>query len=153
MAKTVPFTLLALVVALIWLSGCSSKKAEPRFPLALGTGVSPAAQAATELGTKEYRSGHFAEAKTHFEQAVTGAPTSGEAHYNLGLALFALGEADQAKEHFIQAANFSPGNKVIWDSPALRPFGAPEPTLVEKPKDQPTGSGRRGLMGGGGLGR
>lgn len=149
MAKAVSLTFLAVVIALVWLPGCLGKKAGPRVPLPLGPGASQAVLTSTDLGTKEFRNGRFTEAKTFFEQAVAGAPTSGEAHYNLGLALHALGETDHAKEHFIEAANLAPGNKVIWDSPALRPFGSPEPSIVEKPKEQPPGYGRRGLMGGG----
>ena len=66
---------------------------------------------------------------------MAGAPTSAEAHYNLGLALFALGESDQAREHFIEAANLAPGDKVIWDSPALRPYGSPDSNIPKQVKD------------------
>lgn len=109
--------------------GCAAKKAKPLAPLLLTGKVSQAAMQANTQGASAFQSGQFEEARASFEQAVSGAPDSGEARYNLGLALFALGNRDQAREQFIQAANLSPGNQVIWDSPALSPFGNPDSTL------------------------
>ena len=86
-------------------------------------------------GIQEYQSRQFDQAKGHFEQVATGAPNAAEAHYNLGLALFALGESDQAREHFIEAANLAPGDKVIWDSPALRAYGSPDANIQKQQKD------------------
>jgi Flp pilus assembly protein TadD len=94
--------------------------------------VSTAAVHATEEGTKAYQGRQFDAAKVSFEQALKAAPDSGEAHYNLGLALFALGDNDTARDHFIEAANLAPGNKVIWDSPALRQYGNPDSRLPKK---------------------
>jgi tetratricopeptide (TPR) repeat protein len=102
----------------------------------------------TEQGTRDYQSGRYLEAKTAFEQAIKAAPNSGEAHYNLGLVLFALGETDQAREHFIEAANLAPGHKVIWDSPALRPYGSPEPTITKSTKEQTPPRPQMGGMSG-----
>ena len=129
----------ALVISflLLCLAACSgTEKVKPRAPLALSPGLPAAAIQHTEQGTQAYLQGRYDEAKVHFEQAVALAPTSGEAHYNLGLALFAIGASEQAREEFIQAANLAPGNKVIWDSPALRPFGTPDPTIKKETKGQ-----------------
>lgn len=126
-------TMITLLV-LLWLPTCSSVKL--RSPLVVGPNVPQAVSQLTQQGTRAYEKGHVEEAKVYFEQAVAGAPNSAEAHYNVGLALFALGETDQAREQFIEAANLAPGNKVIWDSPALRPFGSPEPSFTKQMKEQ-----------------
>lgn len=115
------------------LAACATEeKPKPRAPLPLDARAAPAAVQATQQGAQAYKGGQFDAAKTYFQQAVTGAPDSGEAHYNLGLALFALGDNDQARDHFMEAANLAPGNKVIWDSPALRQHGNPDTTLKKK---------------------
>ena len=139
-------TFIALSV-LCWLPACASsqqEKAKPRFPLPVGLSASPQTRQATQEGTREYQSGRYAEAKTAFQQAVAGAPQSAEAHYNFGLALFALGDTDQAREHFLEAANLAPGNKVIWDSPALRPYGEPDPNIAKK-KNEYKGRAGQGM--------
>lgn len=141
--------LVLILLFLGWLPGCSgSSKAKIRLPLMVGANVPQAAAQSTLVGTREYQAGHYEEAKAQFEQAVVDAPASAEAHYNLGLALFALGATDEARDHFIQAANLAPGNKVIWDSPALRPYGSPEPVVTKKKKD-PSYSNQRPSFGGG----
>lgn len=123
-------------LVLFVLPACSStEKPKPRLPLPVSSSVPQAVIIATQQGTHAYAGGQYQEAKTQFEQAVAGAPDSAEAHYNLGLALFALGETNQAREHFMEAANLAPGNKVIWDSPALRPFGSPDSTIPKKTKE------------------
>lgn len=140
------------ICLLLGLSACAhSEKAKLRVPLAVSPSSPQAVIALSDQGTREYLSGQFALAKAHFEQAVAGAPASAEAHYNLGLVLFALGSADQAREHFVEAANLAPGDKVIWDSPALRPFGAPEPTITKKTKEEENSAQRSPF--GGGVGR
>jgi tetratricopeptide (TPR) repeat protein len=125
------------LLTMLWLplTACS-EKAKPRAPLTLASNAPNAAQTHTEQGLQHYQKGRYAEAKSEFQLALADAPRSGEAHYNLGLVLFALGETDEAREHFIEAANLSPGNKVIWDSPALRPYGSPEPGITKKTKEQ-----------------
>ena len=80
----------------------------------------------TEQGTQAYQAKQFDDAKNYFSQAVAAAPQSGPAHYNYALALNALGDSEQARQQFMEAANLAPGDKVIWDSPALRPYGNPE---------------------------
>lgn len=139
-------TALTLFCAILWCAACAKEPEKPkaRVPLPLGMSVSTVAVQATEQGTQAYQSRRFDEAKTAFEQAVAAAPDSGEAHYNLGLALFAMGDNDAAREHFIEAANFSPGNKVIWDSPALRQYGNPDPSI---PKKKTEYQGKKGGMG------
>jgi Flp pilus assembly protein TadD len=116
-------------------------------PLALGTGATAQAQTLTQRGTEAYQAQQFMEAKALFEQAIKEAPDSGPAHYNLALALNAVGETEQAHQQFIEAANLSPGDKVIWDSPALRPFGSPS-APKGPPKEHPYGT-QRPTFGGG----
>ena len=144
-------TFLVLSV-LCWLPACASsekEKAKPRSPLPVGLSASPQARQATQEGTREYQSGRYEAAKTAFQQAVAGAPKSAEAHYNFGLALFALGDTDQAREHFLEAANLAPGNKVIWDSPALRPYGEPDPNIAKKKMEYKGRAGQGGIGPGG----
>lgn len=138
---------MALIVGALLVAGACAheEKPKPRVPLPLGMTVSPAVSQATQQGAQAYKSGQFDAAKTYFEQAVTGAPDSGEAHYNLGLALYALGDNDQARDHFIEAANLSPGNKVIWDSPALRQYGNPDPVMRKKKGSQEYTNQKPGL--------
>jgi tetratricopeptide (TPR) repeat protein len=144
-SRVVLFTGLLMLLCAIPMAACSHKPV-PRAPLMLGARAPAAALGHTEHGIREYQSGRFLEARTAFESALTAAPNYGEAHYNLGLTLFALGETEQARDHFIEAANLAPGNKVIWDSPALRPYGAPEPAIT-KSKEQ-SYSTQRPTMGG-----
>jgi len=141
---------ITMLTLLCGLPACSStEKPKPRAPLAVGPGVSPAVVKLTQQGTQAYQAGQYDQAQSFFEQAVSLAPTSAEAHYDLGLSLFARGDTDRARDQFIEAANLAPGNKVIWDSPALRPFGSPEPTISKKTKDQEY-STQRPTFGGGG---
>jgi Tfp pilus assembly protein PilF len=127
-------------------TACSSmSKDKPLVPLALESGVKPQAVTLTEQGTQAYQAKQFNEAKNYFSQAVAEAPQSGPAHYNYALALNVVGDTEQARHQFMEAANLAPGDKVIWDSPALRPYGN-----VEAPKRKliPPGAGRQGLGGG-----
>lgn len=146
-----PIVSVLVIGWLLWLPACASapEKPKPRLPLPVALSSPKPVLQMTEQGTREYRNAHFEEAKAAFQQAVSGAPKSGQAHYNLGLALYALGETDEAREHFIEAANLEPGNKEIWDSPALRPYGAPDPNIVKKQKEyqgkRPTGGGMGGV--------
>lgn len=80
----------------------------------------------------------FAEGKIHlagnaFQAALAADPNMAEAHYNLALTLVSTGSRDEAEHHFIEAANLAPGHKIIWDSPALRPYGSPR--LFPKEED------------------
>lgn len=138
------FTSLALLLLVVGLGACGKSKAKPLTPLMLNPGVPPLAVTLTEQGTQAYQSGDFEEAKQRFGQAVAAAPLSGQAHYNLALALSTLGEAEQARQHFMEAANLAPGDKVIWDSPALRPYGNPEST-TKVTKEPPRGAQRPGI--------
>ncbi|MEI8013913.1 MAG: tetratricopeptide repeat protein [Nitrospira sp.] len=127
-------------------AACSfMSKERPLVPLALEPGVKLQAVTLTEQGTQAYQAKQFDDAKKYFSQAVAEVPQSGPAHYNYALALHALGDSEQARKQFMEAANLAPGDKVIWDSPALRPHGN-----VESPKKQlmPPGAGRQGLGGG-----
>jgi Tfp pilus assembly protein PilF len=106
--------------------GCSKSKAKPLVPLPLDPGNKPQAIALTEQGTQAYQARQFEEAKTYFSQAMAQAPESGQAHYNYALALNALGDTETARQQFMEAANLAPGDKTIWDSPALSPYGNPQ---------------------------
>jgi Tfp pilus assembly protein PilF len=142
-------SLILVLLVMVWLSGCASKP-KPRVPLALKSNVMPELVQMNSQGIEEYQSRQFDQAKAHFQQVLTGAPTAAEAHYNLGLTLFALGDSDQARDHFIEAANLAPGDKVIWDSPALRQYGAPDANIQKAPRDPNAANQRPGF---GGMGR
>ena len=142
-----PLLLLGVSFLLFGVTACAfmDKKEKPLVPLALESGVKLQAVTLTEQGTQAYQTKQFNEAKNYFSQAVAVAPQSGPAHYNYALALNVVGETEQARQQFMEAANLAPGDKVIWDSPALRPYGN-----VESPKRKliPPGAGRQGLGGG-----
>lgn len=136
---------LSLIVALLLLVGgaacASTPKKKPLAPLALVSGgAKPQAITLTEQGTQAYQAKQFEEAKNLFSQAMASAPESGQAHYNYALALNALGDAETARQHFLEAANLAPGDKDIWDSPALSPYGNPE--SAKKGKEHPYGTTR-----------
>jgi len=140
-------SMLGLILLFLGSAACSfMSKEKPLVPLALDPGVKPQAVTLTEQGTQAYQAKQFDEAKKYFSQAVAEAPQSGPAHYNYALALNVLGDTEQARQQFMEAANLAPGDKVIWDSPALRPFGNPESPKVFKPN---AGGGPRPGMGGG----
>ena len=140
-------SMLGVFLLLVGAVACSiMSKAKPLVPLALESGVKPQAVVLTEQGTQAYQSRQFDDAKNYFSQAVAGAPQSGPAHYNYALALHALGDAEHARAQFMEAANLAPGDKVIWDSPALRPFGDPKSPKVFKP--YPGGTSRPGIGSG-----
>jgi len=134
-------SLLGTILLLVGVVACSKNKAKPLVPLALEPGVKPQAVILTEQGTQAYQARQFDDAKNYFSQAVVAAPQSGPAHYNYALALNVLGETEQARQQFVEAANLAPGDKVIWDSPALRPYGNPEVKEKVIPQNVP---GRRG---------
>jgi Flp pilus assembly protein TadD len=125
---------------LLTAAACMKEKPKPLVPLPLSVGVAPQAATYNIQGTHAYKGAQFAEAKDLFAKAVASAPTSAHAHYNLALAMNALGETDEARQHFIEAANLAPGDKVIWDSPALRPYGNPE--APKQTKDRPYATSR-----------
>ena len=139
-------TLLGVLLLLVGVVACSKSKAKPLVPLALESGASAQAISLNEQGTQAYRAGEYEEAKKNFAQTVAAAPQSGPAHYNYALALNALGETEAARKQFIEAANYAPGDKIIWDSPALSPYGNPE--TEEKKVAAPQNPNRRGGMGG-----
>jgi len=151
MTHRTPFRIgvLAVLSAALLLSACASKpKPKVREPLPLPVNAAQTARQATTQGTQAYYAGDYDGAKTFFLQAVSAAPNLGEAHYNLGLALFKLGDTDVAREQFVQAANLSPGNKVIWDSPALSPYSTPDANIPKKDKEHPYANSRPGFGGG-----
>ena len=139
------WSLFMACVLVVGAAGCA-KKARPLVPLALDRGNAAQAVTMTEQGTQAYQARQFEEAKQYFSQAVTAAPQSGQAHYNYALALNALGDVDEARQHFIEAANLAPGDKTIWDSPALHQYGNPE--TEKKTKEHPTTNSRPTFGGG-----
>ena len=140
-------SMLAVILLLVGAVACFKSRAKPLVPLALESGVTPQAVTLTEQGTQAYQAKQFDDAKNYFSQAVAAAPQSGPAHYNYALALHALGDTEQARPQFMEAANLAPGDKVIWDSPALSPYGDPE--SPKKHKLLPTGVGERPGIGSG----
>ena len=143
-------SILGVILLLVGAVACSKSRAKPLVPLALESGVKPQAEVLTEQGTQAYQARQFDDAKNYFSQAVATAPQSGPAHYNYALALNALGDTEQARQQFMEAANLAPGDKVIWDSPALSPFGNVE---APKKKFNQMPSTRQGLGGAGPLPR
>lgn len=137
-------------VALV-MSACSSTpKAAPLVPLPLDSRATPQALTLNEEGMAAYQHQQFPEAKVLFEKAVAAAPELGAARYNLALALNALGDSQAAHDQFLEAATLEPGNKVIWDSPALRPYGNPE--SAKPASSVPQNPNRRSAAGVGGYG-
>ena len=116
---------LGLVLLCLSMTACAQKR-KPLVPLLLEGEVQSQATGLTEQGTQAYQAQQFTDAKRYFEEAVALAPQSGQAHYNYALALNALGNTEVARRHFLQAADLAPGDKIIWDSPALAPYGNPE---------------------------
>ena len=138
--------MLGVILLLVGAVACSWSKAKPLVPLALEPGVKAQAVTLTEQGTQAYQARQFDDAKNYFSQAVVLAPQSGPAHYNYALALNALGDTEHARPEFMEAANLAPGDQVIWDSPALRPFGDPKSPKVFK---TPLAGGARSGIGSG----
>jgi Tfp pilus assembly protein PilF len=131
-------SILGAVFMLVGVAACFKTKEKPLVPLALESGVKPQVVTLTEQGTQAYQAKQFDDAKNYFSQAVAAAPQSGPAHYNYALALNALGDSEQARQQFMEAANLAPGDKVIWDSPALRPYGNPESPKKKAPSGMPS---------------
>ena len=145
MRKTLPrLAIWGIVLLLVGTTACSQKR-KPLVPLVLDSEVKAQATALTEQGTQAYQAQQYEEAKRYFEQAVTAAPQSGPAHYNYALALNALGDSEVARQHFLEAANLSPGDKTIWDSPALSAYG--NPGNKDRTKDRPYGTHRPNFGG------
>jgi tetratricopeptide (TPR) repeat protein len=138
-------SMVGVILLLVGVVACSKGKGKPLVPLALESGVKPQAVTLTEQGTQAYQARQFDDAKNYYSQAVAAAPESGPAHYNYALALHAMGDREQARHEFMEAANLAPGDKVIWDSPALSPFGNPE---SPKKKLNLPGSARTGTSSG-----
>jgi Tfp pilus assembly protein PilF len=144
MRKTIQqLAILGIVLVLVGMTACSQKR-KPLVPLLLDSEVKAQAAALTEQGTQAYQAKQYEEAKRYFEQAVSAAPQSGPAHYNYALALNALGNVDVARRHFMEAADLAPGDKIIWDSPALAPHGNPDTADTTKSRfvERPYGATR-----------
>ena len=141
------------LLAILAVSGCSLlNPPSPLRPALPANNCQPLSVTKHNLaGMVHYKEQRLEPAKEEFLIAVEEGPKCAEAHYNLGLTLTYLGEKDEARKHFIEAADLAPGNQVIWDSPALRPYG--EPQKEKKKKDSaseqaPGAFGNRGRFGG-----
>jgi tetratricopeptide (TPR) repeat protein len=144
-----PYYLLAVLAV----SGCSILNPQPQLRPALpANNCKPLSVSQhNSAGMAHYKARRLEPAKDEFQIAVVEGPTCAEAHYNLGLALNYLGEREEARKHFIEAANLAPGNQVIWDSPALRPYGDPQKETKKKDsaaEQAPGAFGNRGRFGG-----
>lgn len=144
---------LRCLLAILAVSGCAllNPPSPLRPPLAANT-CQPLSVAKHNLaGVAHYKERRLEPARHEFQIAVEEGPKCAEAHYNLGLTLTYLGEKDEARKHFIEAADLAPGNQVIWDSPALRPYGEPQKERKKKEtaaEKAPGGFGNRGALGG-----
>lgn len=136
--------IMSIALLLVGVTACSQKR-KPLVPLVLDSEVKAQAAVLTEQGTHAYQAQQYEEAKQYFEQAMAAAPQSGPAHYNYALALNALGDSEVARQHFLEAANLSPGDKTIWDSPALSPYGNPD--NKNRTKARPYGTHRPNFGG------
>lgn len=136
--------IVGVALLLVGATACSQKR-KPLVPLLLDSEVKAQASELTEQGTQAYQAQQYEEAKRYFAQAVAEAPQSGPAHYNYALALNALGDSEVARQHFLEAANLSPGDKTIWDSPALSPYGNPD--NKNRTKARPYGTQRPNFGG------
>lgn len=120
--------LLTAVIGMIGLcgiivGGCAGGKGRMETALSAPPKAAPPAAAANEEGIKLFYAHQWEAAKAKFEAAIQAQPALAEAHYNLGLVYQELGDGRAARKKFIEAANMAPGNKAIWDSPALREYG------------------------------
>ncbi len=97
----------------------------PPMPLPAPPEATQAAATHNKDGLQLFAEGKIDLASHAFQAALAEDPNMAEAHYNLALTLISTGSRDQAEHHFIEAANLAPGHKIIWDSPALRPYGSP----------------------------
>ncbi len=141
------------LLAVLAVSGCSIFNPSPPLRPAIPTnGCQPPSVTQHNLaGMAHYKERRLEPAKVEFLIAVSDGPKCAEAHYNLGLALWYLEEKEEARQHFLEAANLAPGNQVIWDSPALRPYGEPQKEKKKKEtasEQSPGAFGNRGRLGG-----
>ena len=118
------------------MTGCTHSH-QHYVPLAAPAGANDTAAKHNQEGIQQFNQGRWDLAKQHFEQAVADNPKLAQAHYNLGLALYQLGNKADGRTHFMEAANLAPGDPVIWNSPALAPYGDVQKPLKpgEKPKE------------------
>ncbi|MCC2642136.1 MAG: exported protein of unknown function, TPR-like [Nitrospira sp.] len=135
--RLIPWIIFCVVI--LSFPACTHSKPKPLVPLELTYGTNEQALALNNRGTEAFQAGQLAEAKDYFGQLIKTVPDSGQARYNYALTLNALGDTEQARQQFIEAANLAPGDKVIWDSPALRPFGSPQ-SQKGPPKEHPYGT-------------
>lgn len=143
------------LLAVLVVSGCTlfNPPPPPLRPTLPANNCQPLSVTRHNLaGIAHYKERRLEPARNEFLIAVEEGPKCAEAHYNLGLTLTYLGEKEEAHKHFLEAADLAPGNQVIWDSPALRPYGDPQKEPKKK-KDTaaekaPGGFGNRGQLGG-----
>lgn len=144
---------LRCLLAILAVSGCAIlNPPSPLRPTLAANNCQPLSVTQHNVaGAAHYKERRLEPARNEFLIAVEEGPKCAEAHYNLGLTLTYLGEKDEARKHFIEAADLAPGNQVIWDSPALRPYGEPQKEKKKKEtaaEKAPGGFGQRGSLGG-----
>ncbi len=122
--------LVAIGLALSGCGGTGIGKTALEVTLSPPPGTPPAVAASVEEGNRLFDARQWEAAKAQYEAAIKAKPTLAEAHYNLGLVYDVLRKDKEARKHFIEAANLAPGNKDIWNSPALRQHG----DVVTSPK-------------------
>jgi len=124
-----------LIVVGLTLSGCAGTSGTEMLEKTLSApaGTQPAAAAANAEGNRLFQAHQWEAAKTQYESAIKAQATFAQAHYNLGLVYQELRDGRTARKHFIEAANLAPGNKAIWDSPALREYGGEVDTAPKVP--------------------
>ena len=108
------------VLALWFLTACTSPLSKPLTVLQAPAGISPAVATQLDKGNALFAEQKWAEAEQIYRQAIATEPTLAEAHYNLAATLHRTGKTAEAKKHYMEAASLAPGNKVIWDAPPLR---------------------------------
>ena len=122
-----------IVVGSIFLAIVACSSTPKPTPLSAPPEAIPAAASHNQDGLQLFADGKIDLAGNAFQAALTEDPDMAEAHYNLALTLVSSGNRDEAEQHFMEAANLAPGHKIIWDSPALRPYGSPR--LIPKDED------------------
>jgi len=91
MKKIITFALFLVVLALLTVSGCSTRrvvvvqKTSPPPPAAKNYGQTVASQKHVNNGVKHLNRGNYAKAAKEFNKAIAADPNNWEAHYYLGL--------------------------------------------------------------------
>ena len=85
------------VIALWFLTACTSPLPKPLTVLEAPAGVSPAMATQLDKGNALFAAQKWVEAEQIYRQAIATEPTLAEAHYNLASTLHRAGKAAEAK--------------------------------------------------------